>query len=36
MIGYVFMKMEDIKKSTGPMTFDMENPNVKKPGQLVL
>ena len=30
------MKLEDIKKSNGPMVLEMENPNVKKPGTIVL
>lgn len=36
MIGYVYMKLEDIKNSKGPMEMDMENPNIKKPGKLLL
>lgn len=30
------MKMDDIKNSIGPIVLDMENPNIKKPGQIVL
>lgn len=30
------MKLEDIKKSKGPIEMEMENPNIKKPGKLSL
>ncbi len=30
------MKLEDVKNSKGPMELNMENPNLKKPGKLIL
>jgi hypothetical protein len=36
LIGGSFLKLEDIKNSTEPMKFDLENPSVKKPGGICL